>query len=126
MNEYLLNLAGFTPEQWKEFKGKVANQLLALWQRVGEAITPKRLKTALAAVVGILVLGLVLFLGQKALVVFYQLQNHPQPEVPQATEPAYPKGRFEVKLEELRKEVEEVFDEDPNLLYPSLEAKIEF
>ena len=126
MNEYLLNLAGFTPAQWEEFKGNIANKLLAVWQRVGEAFTPERIKMALAGLGIILGIGLAVLLGNRALIFFEQLHFQPRPEISQATEPAYPKGRLEIKLEELRKEAEAVFDEDLDLLYPSLEVKIEF
>jgi len=126
MNTYLLNLSGFTPEQWVEFKGKLANKALLGWQTFCEVATFKRVRVFLMSVGAVLMLGLAVFLGSKALVFFGRARSHPQSEIPQTAETAPPKGRFEIKLEMLRKDVEDVFETNPDLLYPSVEIESKF
>jgi len=124
MNEYLLSLAGFTPEQWEEFRGKIANKFLFWWQRGWAVITSRRVKIAF----GVLGIVLIFVLGARFLISIWSERFEASvPKEPEATETAVPrKNPLEAKLELLRRDVEFVFDKDSDLLYPSLEVKVEF
>lgn len=123
MNEQILALMGFTPEQWEEFKSNLAFKVLDLWQKALAQITPKRLKVF----GGALLLVLVFYFGARVLI---SVWPEPQPgkvEEPEASPSAVlQKGKLEGELESLRQKLEKIPADDPNLLHPSLEIKIEF
>lgn len=123
MNEQILALMGFTPEQWEEFKSNLAFKALTLWQKILSQITLGRIKV----LGGAILLVLVVFLGSKVLISVWPRTKPGEVKQPEASPSAVQeKIKFENELEELRGKLENLSEDDPNLLYPSLEVKIEF
>lgn len=123
MNEHLLNLIGFTPEQWEEARSRIASRVLGIWERVLEPLTPARLKIGGGVVLGFLAL----FFGVRLLASVWPKPTTPEAATPQASPSAsIEKVKLEVDLETLRTRLEKLAEDDPDLLYPSLEIKIDF
>jgi len=123
MNERILALMGFTPAEWEEFKSNLSFKALDLWQKILSQVTPKRLKVFGGAIL----LILVVFFGAKILISVWPRTSPRKVGKPEASPSAgLEKTKFESELEGLRQKLEKLSADDPNLLYPSLEIKIEF
>jgi len=124
MNEYLLNIVGFTPRQWEEFKVDVRRKVRLYWKKGINILSSKQ---ALLVGSSLIILGL-LYWGVSRSIAYLSRppQRASRPEVPQSTMSAEQKRKLEVDLETLRNRTLEVLDADPDLLYPSLETEIEF
>lgn len=125
-DEHILNLAGFTPDEWREFKKDVAAKSKFYWQRVQRELTPARVGGAFLV---LLIGGLVLFGIQKGSEYFSQEDDGIVRRPRESTESAIPgrdKERLEIALEELGKELETVSKISADLEYPSLDLEVSF
>ena len=124
MNEFILNIAGFTLEEWRAFKGRIANKLLSYWRRVASEVTLERLR---AGFLVFFVAGLFLF-GVRQGLKFLSERRSPAVEPEQeATQSASPqKNKLEVTLEKLKSDLETALEPQADLEYPSLDLKVSF
>lgn len=123
MNEHLLNLIGFTPEQWEDWRSRIASKALDIWQKILEPLSPARLKIGGGVILGLLAL----FFGVRLLASVWPRSPSSVPTTLEATPPAgIEKVKLEVDLETLRSQLEKLAEDDPDFLYPSLEIKIDF
>jgi len=124
MNEHLLSLIGFTPEQWERSKSDYAFKMLSIWQRVLSFLTLRRLKF----LGGVLLLVAFLYCVLRFLGILLSRAPSGGGKPPEASSPAVIKKelRFEGELEDLRHKVGSLSKEDPDLIYPSLETEIKF
>ncbi len=123
MNKYILNLAGFTPEEWEALRARVLNKILFYWRKISAVITLRRLRNIFVGfiVVALLVFGIqfgMKYLGENGSGGFFTDED---PEVvvqPRDT-------TVETTLEELRRQTQEILEEDQDLFYPSLELQLD-
>jgi len=124
MNEFILNIAGFTPQEWVEFKGRLANRLLSYWRRVAAEITVERIRIVFFV---LFVAGLGLF-GFQYGMRFLMQRTAREPAAPQESSPSggVKKERLEITLEELKNDLDKVLEPQTDLEYPSLDLKVSF
>ncbi len=123
MNEYILNLAGFTPEEWRDFRSRVLGKIFAIWRKLSSVITVERLRN-LGIV--LIVLGAVFFgvrLGLRYFAGSRMEEGSKQAEPTSVSEVGEP--TLEMRLEALEKRAKDVLKANPDYSYPTLDFQLD-
>ncbi|MEA2020200.1 MAG: hypothetical protein U9M98_00515 [Patescibacteria group bacterium] len=122
MNEYLLSLAGFTPEEWRSFRSRVLERLFLYWRKVSSVVTLERIKKTAIVLIVLGAFLLSIRVGSRYLLKQDGEESSQQAESPTAVEIHEP--ALEATLEELERQVQDILKIDSDYLYPTLDFRL--